>query len=182
MQIWQVLPLVPPGRPIPGLREDYWSPYSGRDAHCGNTLIISLQALVKDGLLTQKDLPHPYDMRGNVDFNQVAKKNEPVIARAANNLLALPDDNDLKAAYLAWRQRPEISRFLTDASLFDAICKTPELLGKDWWDWPVELRARVRVGPFPNQSDCLPPLDVYTAVIKRKYIAQYKTDTFFYLS
>ena len=43
MQIWQVLPLVPPGRPIPGIREDYWSPYSGRDASCGNTLIISLQ-------------------------------------------------------------------------------------------------------------------------------------------
>ena len=42
MQILQVLPLVPPGRPIPGIREDYWSPYSGRDAHCGNTLIISL--------------------------------------------------------------------------------------------------------------------------------------------
>ena len=62
MQIWQVLPLVPPGRPIPGVREDYWSPYSGRDAHCGNTLIISLSELVKDGLLTSDELPHPYNI------------------------------------------------------------------------------------------------------------------------
>ena len=27
MQVWQVLPLVPPGRPIPGIRDDFWSPY-----------------------------------------------------------------------------------------------------------------------------------------------------------
>ena len=106
MQIWQVLPLVPPGRPIPGIREDYWSPYSGRDAHCGNTLMISLPDLVKDGLLESSELPHPYNMRGDVDFNAVAEKNEPVIAKAANNLLALPDSHELKAAFLAWRSSP----------------------------------------------------------------------------
>jgi hypothetical protein len=43
MQIWQVLPLVPPGRPIPGVREDYWSPYSGQDASAGFPLLIELQ-------------------------------------------------------------------------------------------------------------------------------------------
>jgi len=43
MQIWQMLPLVPPGRPIPGVREDYWSPYSGQDASAGFPLLIELQ-------------------------------------------------------------------------------------------------------------------------------------------
>ena len=142
MQIWQVLPLVPPGRPIPGIREDYWSPYSGRDASCGNTLIISLQSLVTDGLLQASDLPHPYSTRGDVNFNDVAKKNEPVIAKAANALLALGDDTPLKSAYLKWRSRPEIDNYLKEAALFDAIAKTPELLGTDWWDWPEELRKR----------------------------------------
>ncbi|KAK3257726.1 4-alpha-glucanotransferase dpe1, chloroplastic/amyloplastic [Cymbomonas tetramitiformis] len=59
MQVWQVLPLVPPGRPIPGVREDYWSPYSGQDASAGNSLLISLHGLVDLGLLDASDLPPP---------------------------------------------------------------------------------------------------------------------------
>ena len=142
MQIWQVLPLVPPGRPIPGVREDYWSPYSGRDAHCGNTLIISLAELVKDGLLQSDELPHPYNTSGDVDFNKVAERNEPLIAKAATRLVEKPDDDALKVDFNAWRARPEIEVWLKEAALFDAICKTPELLGKDWWDWPEDLRTR----------------------------------------
>ena len=46
----QVLPLVPP-------EDVFWSPYSGLDALCGNTLMISLDELVKDGLLERTDLP-----------------------------------------------------------------------------------------------------------------------------
>jgi len=88
MQIWQVLPLVPPGRPIPGIREDYWSPYSGRDAHCGNTLLISLAELAKDGLLQPAELPHPYNLRGDVDFGKVAATSEPLVNTAAKRLVA----------------------------------------------------------------------------------------------
>ena len=56
--VTQVLPLVPPARPIEGI-EAYWSPYSGEDANAGNTLLISLEALVEDGLLKASDLPEP---------------------------------------------------------------------------------------------------------------------------
>lgn len=45
-----MLPLVPP-------EDVFWSPYSGLDALCGNTLMISLDELVKDGLLETSDLP-----------------------------------------------------------------------------------------------------------------------------
>ena len=45
-----MLPLVPP-------EDVFWSPYSGLDALCGNTLMISLDELVKDGLLEKSDLP-----------------------------------------------------------------------------------------------------------------------------
>lgn len=142
MQIWQVLPLVPPGRPIPGVREDYWSPYSGQNAQAGNTLLISLGELVKDGLLKNNDLPHPYNLRGNVDFGKVAATNEPRINKAARNLVDRSDDDELKAKFLAWRARPEISSWLEEAALFDAISNEPELLGKDWWDWPDDCRRR----------------------------------------
>ncbi|KAM0877506.1 hypothetical protein ACQ4PT_035446 [Festuca glaucescens] len=53
--LWQVLPLVPPGRKS---GED-GSPYSGQDANSGNTLLISLEELVKDGLLMEDELPDP---------------------------------------------------------------------------------------------------------------------------
>ena len=45
----QVLPLVPP--------DSYWSPYSGLDALCGNSLLIPLAELVELGLLEQEELP-----------------------------------------------------------------------------------------------------------------------------
>ena len=53
----QVLPLCPP-------EDIFWSPYSGLDALCGNTLMISLEELVKDGLLS-KGRPARRDPRHN---------------------------------------------------------------------------------------------------------------------
>lgn len=49
MQCWQVLPLVPPD-------PEYFSPYSGLDANCGNPLLISVEALVTEGLLDAADV------------------------------------------------------------------------------------------------------------------------------
>ncbi len=42
--------MVPP-------EEEFWSPYTGLDALCGNTLMISLDTLVDEGLLDKADLP-----------------------------------------------------------------------------------------------------------------------------
>ena len=49
-QAWQVLPLVPP-------ETEYWSPYSGLDALCGNPLIIDIEDLITRGLLDPSDRP-----------------------------------------------------------------------------------------------------------------------------
>lgn len=142
LQIWQVLPLVPPGRPIPGVREDYWSPYSGRDAHCGNTLMISLDMLVEDGLLKQHELPHPYGIHSEVNFAEVALKSEPKIALAAKRLVELPAGHPLSVEFSEFRARPEVAGWLEEAALFDFIDSLPELIGKYWWDWPPELHTR----------------------------------------
>ena len=163
MQIWQVLPLVPPGRPIPGVREDYWSPYSGRDAHCGNTLIISLEKLVEDRLLFDDELPEPYNLRGDVDFQKVAEINEPLVALAAKRLVERPDEDRLKIEFTAWGERSEIESWLGDAALFDVICKDPDLLGKDWWDWPENLRQRNSAALKQKRASSLPEIDVFCA-------------------
>ena len=65
LQIWQVLPLVPP-------EEFAWSPYSGLDALCGNVLLISLDGLAKDGLLSKQDLPKALPV-SNADFPTVCR-------------------------------------------------------------------------------------------------------------
>lgn len=61
----QVLPLCPP-------EDIFWSPYSGLDALCGNTLMISLDELVKDGLLSKADLPEEIPVT-TADFSKVRK-------------------------------------------------------------------------------------------------------------
>ena len=58
-----MLPLVPP-------EDVFWSPYSGLDALCGNTLMISLDELVKDGLLETSDLPEEVPV-STADFFKV---------------------------------------------------------------------------------------------------------------
>lgn len=74
--VWQVLPLVPPGRKA----NEEGSPYSGQDANCGNTLLISLEELVKDGLLAKAELPQPIDAE-RVNFAAVADLKDPLIAK-----------------------------------------------------------------------------------------------------
>jgi 4-alpha-glucanotransferase len=60
-----VLPLVPP-------EEEYWSPYTGLDALCGSTLVISLSELVKEGLLDSSDLPEEVPQDLPADFFKVS--------------------------------------------------------------------------------------------------------------
>ncbi len=59
-----MLPLVPP-------EEEFWSPYTGLDALCGSTLMISLDELVKEGLLDEADLPPVIEQHLAADFFQV---------------------------------------------------------------------------------------------------------------
>ena len=58
-----MLPLCPP-------EDIFWSPYSVLDALCGNTLMISLDELVKDGLLSNTDLPEEISIT-TADFSKV---------------------------------------------------------------------------------------------------------------
>lgn len=131
--VWQVLPLVPPGRKS---GED-GSPYSGADANCGNTLLISLQELVKDGLLCSSDLPTPVPL-GRVDFNAVATVKDPLIAKAAKTLVN--SAGDLRADLDQFRKDPRISSWLEEAALFAAIDSTID--AQSWWEWPEDLRDR----------------------------------------
>ncbi|CAL5084182.1 unnamed protein product [Urochloa decumbens] len=131
--LWQVLPLVPPGRTS---GED-GSPYSGQDANCGNTLLISLEELVKDGLLMEDELPSPVDVE-YVEFETVANLKEPLIAKAAERLLL--GQGELRMQYDCFKKDPNISGWLEDAALFAAIDKS--IGAFSWYEWPEPLKNR----------------------------------------
>ena len=136
-QIWQVLPLVPPDA-------DYWSPYSGRDAHCGNPLLLSLELLAEDGLLQPSELP-PVLPVGPAQFVRHAEEATPLLDLAALRLLGgtTPGIKVLQRELKLFRSDPSVAVWLEDAALFAAIgSSSPELKAAAWWEWPEELRQR----------------------------------------
>lgn len=76
----QLLPLVPP-------ENTYWSPYSGLDGLCGNTLLLPVEELVQMGLLEGGELPAPQPVELHADFAAVAEWKLPLLDRAAQRLL-----------------------------------------------------------------------------------------------
>jgi 4-alpha-glucanotransferase len=80
LQLWQLLPLVPP-------ETTYWSPYSGLDALCGNTLLIPLRGLADLGLLDHAELPAPMQESSSADFTAVHEVKTPLLEAAARRML-----------------------------------------------------------------------------------------------
>ncbi|KAL6657003.1 hypothetical protein ACP70R_004783 [Stipagrostis hirtigluma subsp. patula] len=131
--LWQVLPLVPPGR----TSGEEGSPYSGQDANCGNILLISLEELVKDGLLMKNELPDPLDVE-YVEYDTVSNLKEPLVAKAAERLLL--SHGELRTQYESFKKNPSISGWLEDAALFAAIDQSINTIS--WYEWPEPLKNR----------------------------------------
>ena len=134
--VWQVLPLVPPGRKG---GED-GSPYAGSDANCGNTSLISLDELVKEGLLEKADLPNTVPVK-KIDYAAVAATKDPLVAKAAKKLLECSCTAELRDDFERFRNCPRICAWLEDAALFAAI-EQSILDAKFWRNWPIPLRDR----------------------------------------
>ncbi|GAB2231984.1 hypothetical protein Droror1_Dr00011003 [Drosera rotundifolia] len=131
--VWQVLPLVPPGRKG---GED-GSPYAGQDANCGNTLLISLEELVKDGLLTKDELPEPINS-DRVKYAAVAEVKDPLVAKAAERLAT--SEGELRNQLEDFRRDPMILSWLEDAAYFAAIDSLLDT--SSWFYWPGPLKNR----------------------------------------
>ncbi|XP_010546385.1 PREDICTED: 4-alpha-glucanotransferase DPE1, chloroplastic/amyloplastic [Tarenaya hassleriana] len=127
--VWQVLPLVPP--------DEGGSPYAGQDANCGNTLLISLEELVKDGLLMKDELPLPIDT-DHVNYQTVNKLKGPLITMAAKRLIL--GKGELKSQLEDFLNEPTISCWLEDAAYFAAIDNTVNAFS--WFEWPEPLKSR----------------------------------------
>ena len=128
--IWQVLPLGPTSYGD--------SPYQTLSAFAGNSNLISLDLLVKDGLLKRGDLADtPPFPRGKVDYGWIIPYHNQKLALAWRNFRQ-SDRPNLRQEF---EHFVEANAFwLQDFALFIALKQQHKL--RPWVEWKGELRRR----------------------------------------
>jgi 4-alpha-glucanotransferase len=125
---WQILPLGPTGYGD--------SPYNAFSAFAGNTLLISPEGLVNEGLLGADDLTNrPEFPVDRVDYSGVWDHKRTTLQRAFDNYENGKGPDPALNSFAR-----ENAYWLEDYALFQAI--RTDLGHTAWIDWPVELRAR----------------------------------------
>ncbi|MCK6521585.1 4-alpha-glucanotransferase [Myxococcota bacterium] len=110
---WQVLPL---NRVGPG-----FCPYASPSALASEPALISLEWLIRDGLLDPRPLPLP---TAKVEVDGVNHWKRPLLREAADRLIARDPERVEEYA----RQNP----WVTDWALFAEL---HEEVGEGWWSW-----------------------------------------------
>ena len=86
---WQFLPTNCP--------ESYNSPYDTNSAFAQNPLLISLDDLLDDGLIEEKDIkPLPYFKTDRIEFDKLKTWKSPILSRAVENFLLHNDSKELE--------------------------------------------------------------------------------------
>ncbi|HXG67717.1 MAG TPA: 4-alpha-glucanotransferase [Blastocatellia bacterium] len=131
-RLWQVLPLGPTGYGD--------SPYQCFSAFAGNTLLVSLDRLVEEGLLMKSDLSHhPRFPADRVDFGRVIPYKNALLEKAYENFKHTTDTG-LRSDFLGFCQHA--AAWLEDYALYRAI--KDERGGAAWNTWEPELVKRDR--------------------------------------
>jgi 4-alpha-glucanotransferase len=125
--LWQVLPLGPTGYGD--------SPYACYSAFAGNTLLVSPEQLIKEGLLDSA--PTASD-RDRIDFGEAHKLKDQILRRAYERYLKTTDTS-LRSAFETFAQRQ--AHWLEDYALFRALKDANG--GVAWNEWePTRESAR----------------------------------------
>jgi 4-alpha-glucanotransferase len=127
---WQILPLGPTGFGD--------SPYQSFSAFAGNTLLISPELLVGDGLLAPNDLDQrPQFAPGKTDYGGVYHWKGDIIRRAAAHFVdSIPAG--MAAEFAAFCGRNEF--WLNDYAMYRAVKASQGM--RPWYKWPDELKLR----------------------------------------
>jgi len=129
---WQLLPLNPTEA------GQAHSPYSAISSRAGNPLLISPEALVKDGLLDATDLqPHYQPSLPQADYAKAEEIKNILFDQAYNNFKegrAL----HLEASYQTFIEKEK--GWLDDFALYAALKKQNG--GKPWYEWKEEWKGK----------------------------------------
>jgi 4-alpha-glucanotransferase len=128
--LWQILPLGPTGYGD--------SPYACYSAFAGNTLLISPERLVDDGLLSESELAdYLIDSPDRIDFGKVHERKDALTELAYQNFKRTPSP-ELRESFIAFNRRE--ARWLDDYALFRALKDAND--GVAWTDWEPVLVKR----------------------------------------
>jgi 4-alpha-glucanotransferase len=119
LDTWQVLPLHPVG---PG-----YSPYASPSAFAADPRLISVEALVAEGILGSTSMPWGQEQ---VDVEAVEAWKLPVLRQAAASVAGDP-------ACRAWVDSER--EWLADWALYAALARVH---GGGWWDFPADAARR----------------------------------------
>ena len=129
-KLWQVLPLNPTGYAD--------SPFQCFSASAGNPMLISLERLADQGLLSQDDLRRvPNFPVESVDYDTVIHFKMPLLKKAAKTFLA-DSSADNRSKFEAFCRTN--SAWLDDFALFMAVKEAHDLVA--WNKWPPDIAAR----------------------------------------
>jgi len=125
---WQILPLNPPS-PLG------YSPYNCLSAFAGNSLLISLEQLYRDGLLKQEDIAEKPEFPENtVDFKAVASYKAKMLNLAYERFKTKDNKDDYQKFCV------ENKDWLDDYAIFIALRQRYH--NRSWGDWPEEFSNR----------------------------------------
>ncbi|HEY0053978.1 MAG TPA: malto-oligosyltrehalose synthase [Pedobacter sp.] len=129
---WQLLPLNPTEN------GQGYSPYSAISSLAGNTLLISPEGLVEDGLLDRKLLKeHAIKGKSKVDYAAASKIKNRLFDEAYHNF----NTNTSGTLHLLFQEFcQEESDWLNDYALYVALKQ--HHLGKPWYDWSLEYKMK----------------------------------------
>lgn len=126
---WQLLPLGPTGYGN--------SPYQPLSSFAGNSLLISPDWLIEDGLLSRDDCAATFSAESTVNYTTVIPFKHQLLEQAWRNFSADPHPT-LKVAFEQFCQ--EQAHWLDDYALFRALKAAHK--GACYVDWPAELVRR----------------------------------------
>ena len=126
---WQILPL--------NLTDPAYdnSPYHSISAFASNSLLISPELMVRDGLLAKSDLePLPNFPKGRVDYGVVIAYKKKLFNLAYQRFKKTKNNYEYKRFCL------ENAYWLDDFALFSAL--KSHFQGQVWSEWPQDIRDR----------------------------------------
>ncbi len=128
--LWQVLPLGPTGYGD--------SPYQSYSSFAGQTLCISPERMVTDGLLTEADIADPpVSFSDKADYGSVIWYKTKLYQKAYENFQLLDRHCDFIRGYQAFCE--EHRSWLEDFALYAALKEYNG--GKPWLEWEDDLRV-----------------------------------------
>lgn len=129
---WQLLPLTPTEQ------GQGHSPYSSTSSKAGNTLLISPEQLMRDGLLNREDLQPWYQpQEGKTIYEKAEEAKKALLDRAWQNYQkekGVPWEAEFEAFCLKEKE------WLDDFALYTLLKE--EYGGKPWYEWPEPMRLR----------------------------------------